>query len=412
MIPVPLKEGSSEGATAEFSAETAKILKDRKIASVTPLGGGRYALRALLKVGAVRFPDLELHIQPKLTISRLWFLLGFAYKGVESGWQEPEVSANEHPGLLPGVAHAFLRATGKALPHGLPHGYRQESRALPVVRGRIREADQVRRQYGRLLPAEVTYHTFSVDTPETRLLRAATERLLQLPGVHPTVQVRLRELLPPLRRAASIPAGTIPAWRPSPANAHYRTALGLADLVLRGGSFEFHDDSGRAPLAVDGLLVGMDKVFEDFLEHALGGLLTRHGGVCEAQEREIHLDVERSWAMKPDIRWHEAGRTHAIIDAKYSGAKGEPEHRYQMVTYCAKFHSPQGHIVYAGGGRKPMIRRRILSPRMELFNHRLDLASPIEEIRVQLEDIAQQIITVAHAARTRNRARTFRFGPP
>jgi 5-methylcytosine-specific restriction enzyme subunit McrC len=395
MTVVTLDEGGG-WVMAKVSPATADALEKESIATVGRKPDGTpYRLKAKLRVGAVRFPDLELCIRPKLSISRLWFLLGFAYDKVERGWQEQEVTAWDQLDLLPAMAYAFLHATGKALAYGLPHGYRRESRALPVVRGRIREADQLRRHHGQMLPIEVEYSSLTFDVPETRVLRAATERLLALPGVASAAEVRLHDLLRLLDHASPPRPRAIPSWTPTPSNARYQTALGLADLVLRGGSLEFQGNSDK--LTVNGLLFYMDKVFEDFLEHALGGLLTPHGGVCNAQG-VVYLDTANKLKMETDVRWWEGDRTHAIIDAKYSAKPMKAEYRYQILAYCARFGSPQGHIVYAGGNREPTRRHQIINPRIELFEHTLDLSAPIDEIRAQVQAIADQILALARPA--------------
>ncbi len=55
-------------------------------------------------------------------------------------------------------------------------GYREVEEALPVVRGRIREAGQIRRRYGFPLPVEVRYDDYTVDIAENRPLLAASAR--------------------------------------------------------------------------------------------------------------------------------------------------------------------------------------------------------------------------------------------
>ena len=78
---------------------------------------------------------------------------------------------------------------------GLLQGYRTVEEALPVLRGRIRTEEQLRRRFGLPVPVEVRYDDYSTDTDENRLLRAATERLLRLPNLTVEVRVRLHRLL-------------------------------------------------------------------------------------------------------------------------------------------------------------------------------------------------------------------------
>ena len=64
-----------------------------------------------------------------------------------------------------------------------------------VLRGRVREADQLRRRWGRSIPLEVRYDEFTVDIAENQVLLAAVKQLLRTPGVgvrHRTGLQRLR----------------------------------------------------------------------------------------------------------------------------------------------------------------------------------------------------------------------------
>lgn len=51
------------------------------------------------------------------------------------------------------------------------------------MRGRIREADQLRRRFGRALPAEIRYDDFTTDIAENRILPTAVDRMLALPSI-------------------------------------------------------------------------------------------------------------------------------------------------------------------------------------------------------------------------------------
>jgi len=53
--------------------------------------------------------------------------------------------------------------------------------ALPLVRGRIRVADQIARRPGMPLPIEVRYDAYSTDVAEHRHLRSALPRMLAGP---------------------------------------------------------------------------------------------------------------------------------------------------------------------------------------------------------------------------------------
>ncbi|MGW2194500.1 5-methylcytosine restriction system specificity protein McrC [Streptosporangium sp. NPDC001682] len=144
-------------------------------------------------MGAAVIGGVEVRITPKVPVDRVFFLLGYARR--PRGWRQEEVHAGEHPELLPALAHAYALAADRALRRGVLQGYREMEEALPVVRGRIREADQLRRRYGLPLPVEVRYDDYTVDIAENRLLLAASIRLLRLPDlVHYAIDSTGREV--------------------------------------------------------------------------------------------------------------------------------------------------------------------------------------------------------------------------
>ena len=141
--------------------------------------------------------------------------------------------------LLPALAHAFERHTERALRQGLLQGYRATEEMSSVVRGRIHEADQIRRHLGRALPVELTYDEFTTDIPESQLLRAASERLLRLPGIPGPVRARLLHHRARLADTTPLVRGhELPRWQPTRLNTRYQHSLQLAELILRGTSVE------------------------------------------------------------------------------------------------------------------------------------------------------------------------------
>lgn len=61
--------------------------------------------------------------------------------------------------------------------------------ALPLLRGRLREATHLRRRDALAVPLEVRYDDYTVDVPENRILLTAARRLLLFPAC-------LRQLMP------------------------------------------------------------------------------------------------------------------------------------------------------------------------------------------------------------------------
>ncbi|MFD0772769.1 hypothetical protein ACFQZ2_02410, partial [Streptomonospora algeriensis] len=174
------------------------VLAACQLVSLKPDPAGTWTLTAdkgLVGAARVGAGDgaVELRIAPKLPVRRVLFLLGYAQHGVD--WQRHPLDAREHPDLLPAIAHTFARMADRALARGVLLGYRTVEEALPVIRGRIRESEQIRRRFGAPLPVEVVYDDYSPDIAENRILLGAARRLLRLGGLEATMRGLLHRVL-------------------------------------------------------------------------------------------------------------------------------------------------------------------------------------------------------------------------
>ncbi|MFD8323611.1 McrC family protein [Kitasatospora purpeofusca] len=323
-----------------------------------PYQDGHWRLRAGSLVGAVRVPvpgtgrALTVRVAPKTPVRRLFFLLGFSLDPAKA-WRQGRdgtVDAGTHEDVLPALAHAVERQIDAALRQGVLQGYRRTEESALVVRGRIREAEQIRRHFGRTPPVEITYDAYTADIPENRILRAAAETLLRLPGVPGPVRRRLAHQRVRLVDAEPLVRGhALPAWAPSRLNARYQPALRLAEALLAGTTPEHRPGE----LRLDGFLFDMNALFEDFVTGALREAVREHGLSARLQDRH-HLDTARLVRLRPDLVVYAAdGRTPvAVVDAKYKtekSGKHPNEDLYQMLAYCTALGLDEGHLVYAAG---------------------------------------------------------------
>jgi hypothetical protein len=133
------------------------------------------------KVGAARIGDIEIRVTPKMPIRRLLFLAGYAQHGAD--WRPEDVALPEVPGLVPVMSQVLWRQTERAVHQGLLPGYVALEEVSYVLRGRLRETEQLHRHYGAPVPLEIRRDEFTVDIAENQILRTACERMLQVPGV-------------------------------------------------------------------------------------------------------------------------------------------------------------------------------------------------------------------------------------
>ncbi|MHC5902416.1 McrC family protein [Streptomyces sp. S6] len=362
-----------------------------------PYVPGHWSLRAGSKVGAVAVAvpggeePITVRVAPKVSIARLFFLLGYSLNP-KGGWRDGEVDVAEHRELLPALAHAVERQTGRALRQGLLQGYQVTEATSLVVRGRVREAEQIRRQFGATLPVEVEYDEFTTDIAENRLLRSAVECLLRLPGVPHDVRHGLLHQRARLAEVTVIVRGQpLPAWQPSRLNSRYQHALRLARTVLENASVE-HAPGG---LRVDGFLFDMNKLFEDFVTVALREACRGVGYAARLQDPH-HLDEAAAIRMKPDfVLYGPNGAPCAVADAKYKAEKREgfPDaDLYQMLAYCTALGLREGHLVYAKGNA-PHAAHTVRHAGIVIHQHALDLDQEPSGLLSDLDEVAARLVS-------------------
>jgi 5-methylcytosine-specific restriction enzyme subunit McrC len=372
-----------------------RALAASRIADAAPdaYAPGKWALRAGSKVGAVALDvpgcgPVTVRITPKLPIARLFFLLGYSLD--PRGWRDGQVDVAEHRDLLPALAHVTEREVDRALRQGLLQGYRVCEETSLVVRGRVREAEQVRRRFGTTLPVEIAYDEFTTNVAENRILRAAVDRLLRLPGVPRDVR---RRLLHQRARLADVtplvPGRPLPGWHPTRLNSRYHQALRLARVVLDGFSPE-HTAGG---LRIDGFLFEMNKLFEDFVTTALREAFQGTDRLCRLQDPH-HLDEAHAIRMRPDlVLYGPDSAPQAVADAKYKAEKpnGYPDaDLYQMLAYCTALGLLEGHLVYAKGNA-PHAAHRIRHTGIVIHQHALDLDQPPTELLAEIAALALRL---------------------
>lgn len=352
----------------ELLDQVGETLAASAVVTAYRLSADRWEVAPGTKVGVVQVGDTTVWIRPKLPVHRILFLLGYAKN---PGWSTEDVLLEEVDDLLPALAGAFVDQAERAVETGLLQGYVEVDDTLTVLRGRLRDQEQLRRRFGIAVPLLVRFDDHTTDISENRLLRSATDRLFRLPGVDNKTRTRLRGLRQVLGDITPIQRGArLPSWTSTRLNARYHVALWLAELILRDNAVDQIPGSAR----VNGFLVDMAKVFEDFVTAAMTRELERLGGRCRAQDRH-HLDTQDRVVMKPDLVWYLDGAPAAVLDAKYKAEKpaGFPDaDLYQMLAYSTALNLSEGHLIYAKGN-EPETSHEVRHVGVTIRAHALDL---------------------------------------
>ncbi len=373
-----------------LSASQAHALAATGWVDVEGFGGGLWSISALTKVGAAVVGDVELAIAPKVPIGRLIFLLGYAAS--DKGWLAAAGHFGTDDGIVPAMADAFLRQLERALGPGVLQGYRTVDEALPLVRGKIRTADQLSRRYGLALPVEVTYDEFDMDIAENQILRLAVYLLRQVPGVRRQTRSTLGHALSLLIDVSPLGRGApMPRWEPTRLNARYHVALRLAELIVASTSIEHRVGQVEAT----GIMLDMAKVFEDFVVGSLRDALRARGGRTAAQQT-WPLDVGQVITIRPDLLWYapDSPTPSVVVDAKYKAEKpsGFPNADvYQMLAYCTRLNLGEGHLVYAAG-RDVAKEHTLVGSGVRIVQHVLDLGLDPRALLAQIDSLAARLV--------------------
>jgi len=381
-----------ESALVQISDAQAELLG--RIGLVEPVRAadtGWWELRPGGKVGAVRVGHVDVRVAPKVDIERIVLLLSYRLRGV--AWQESVVPVEAADDIVHVLADMFTRSVTEAIRPGLLQGYRVTEEALPVVRGRIQIDEQLKRRPGTWLPIEVSYDDFTVDTPENQVLRAALERLQRNPVVSSDVRIRMGALLLQFADVTRlVPGMQLPQCRITRLNRRYDMALELARLVIASSSFEHRIGA----VAVDGFVLDVPKIFEDFVSSALGDVLPGMlPGSSVMAPYPTTLDEGSEVDMLPDIVWlDDRLRPRAVIDAKYKEEKvsGFPNaDLYQCLAYATVLDLPDAHLIYAKGNAE--IRRyTVQGSGVRIYAHALDLAQSPEDLLASINSLGRELL--------------------
>jgi 5-methylcytosine-specific restriction enzyme subunit McrC len=381
----------SGGIVEKLDPASAAFLNTSGLAKASPMGMGLYRIEPVGKVGSVRTASVQLDVRPKdrLGLSRLLFLLSYAGN---QGFRPDSVAAIEDRELWSALAESLAQLAERALGRGVMQGYLNVDESLRTVKGRIRISDQISRRPGMLVPLEVSYDEFTEDIAENRILRAALERMGQVPRVRPEVLSRLRQLKGKLDAVTRLPAGApLPPWTPSRMNVRYQAVLRLAELILRNSSAE----AGEGRQQTASFVVDMAQVFQDFVGIALGEAMAAYPGELRLRYNALLSEAVRDTdrlSVSPDAVQLLGGRPVVVYNTKYKAASDlggslTADH-YQILAHCTALRVPTAWLIYAGAGEVKL--RRILNTDIDIVEFPLDLSRPPSEILASVADLAGQ----------------------
>jgi len=342
-------------------------------------------------VGGIHLDDLDIVVDPKIPLDRLLFILSYSLGRIRD--LEAAVDLSRAVDVPEAIVTAFIRQASRALARGVQQGYVTVDDSSLTLRGRLRVGDQIRRRYGPMPPAEVTYDDFTVDIEVNRLLRAAAERLSRMRLRSELSRRGLRGIEARMEGVSLVAYDPrrLPVIRFDRLNERYRDAVALSKLVLRSASF----DLGHGEVPATAFLVDMNRAFEDFVVEALRDALGGDHGVLVqgARGRRLYLDEADRVALQPDLSLWQGGRCTFVGDVKYKRIPS-PEYPnadiYQAVAYAVATGLDRALLIYAASEGEPA-SHRIVRIGKQIDVVVLDLAVPPAGLLEQIESIAARI---------------------
>ncbi|MBO0949386.1 McrC family protein [Fibrella forsythiae] len=297
---------------------------------------------------------LSLEVRPRAghLPTLLRHLPELAFRHLDSG----QFGAQQLP-LWELFINAFLRETAQALGRGLARDYVTHDDTLPILRGKMRVADQLRQPSPRPDQLAVSFDEHTPDIAANRVLKKA----LQLAAARTqttTNQTRCRQLLTTLADVSEPTNLAVDLQRTRPGLAQtnsrllktYEPALRWANWLLRGQG----PGLCTGPNVAHCLLFPMERVFEQYV--AAG--FRRAGVNIEIQQSSAWLIDDHNgtprFKLRPDLLLRHNGRT-VVLDTKWktldpndhTGHYGiDQADLYQLYAYGKKYDAAELVLIY------------------------------------------------------------------
>jgi 5-methylcytosine-specific restriction enzyme subunit McrC len=354
------------------------------ISVVRKLSGDEFTLTAGSKIGFISAGGVQINVLPRFPIYNIFYFLGLFD---DLKLQKDLVDIHSSNDLLTLLFRVFLDQVHQATFKGLLHGYRSKEDVIPVLRGRIDFAKQIKSHFGNPYPFSVNFDEFTEDIPENQLIKRALEIALRFGVQNSSLRDFARRQLFLFHDVSDINGMT--PWNPTRLNRHYWDALKLAELIISGKGFQ----GNQGDISIQGFSIDMYQVFEQFVARQLAARVNGANDEIGIQNR-IYFDLERSYAEYPDIIWYRRGAPYQVIDTKYKDpgdGQDSLNDLRQVKSYASTLKLTTGHIIYAVSAAP----RKIHSSEggVTIVTHSLDLSLDPNEIGKQIDSLVLEIST-------------------
>ncbi len=331
-----------------LSREQATALSERFARQVTVDWNwhlGAWELTAKQYVGVIVLDDLRIHIEPKVNLQNLFYMLTYAYDLADFRREAVTLAPGED--IFEFIVVIFLRQVEQLVRRGIYRAYITEEENQPYLRGRLLLADHLQRNALQMQRFYQRTSEFTADVLENRILRYTLGLLARLDYREPGLRQQIRRVASAFAEVSPVVIAPADCDRVvyTRLNAAYRPRVNLARLLIQHLSLE----GGMGETQFAAYLLDMNKVFELFVARFLASHFADDPSVQVEIQPDIWLDTDLLEKGIPDIVLRQDGRPYLVLDTKYKTFRGKPEEtdRNQMVTYCHTLSLPRGILIYA-----------------------------------------------------------------
>lgn len=353
-------------------------------------GGSRnlWMVRATQHVGTVVTEDVQLLVRPKVPVANLLYLLEPDGRSLEVGSGSFDYGVDLE--FVPAFATLYARRLEEALASGVVRDYVTEEDRLPGPRGRIDMIKQARTGW-TVFPVACRFDEYAIDTRLNRILLAAAQRLMRMPGVASTTRRMLARAVERLDGVGQVQRTDVEGQtRFTRLDERFRAAESLARMVLTATTIR--DQTGT--VGANTFFLDMNVVFERFVSHRLSMSLKNQ--VRVGLQNALSLDEDLYVQMRPDIVVRDQDQIVAVADVKYkvsSDGLGRATDYYQLLAYVTALALPAGLLVYCqADGEVPPRQVTVRHTGQILESHALRLDGSLREIEDQVQKLAERLL--------------------
>lgn len=364
----------------------------------------RYVLNPQQHVGLVRLPSGRLlRSSPRIPTDNVFRMLAMTsdYPSIL-----PDATGlGELDSMLEFVAAHFATQLEFLIEQGLYRAYVETEDNLPVVRGRIQIAEDIRHNFVQRHRTYCRFTELTWDIPENQVLRHVVSLLSGWPFSR-DLSVRLYQLdrtMDEVSRRVAQPED-FDRFTYTRLNRAYEPIHRLARLLLQEMSLSEQD--GEYEFV--SFLLDMNELFERFVAKvfeaewpaALGRVHTQRQAALGS--RRSLGGVARRWGrIRPDIAVTRGRNMVAVLDTKYKKTPAGMVHNpdvYQVLAYCVAEATHRGALIYPSWEFSEDDEIEIRNSAIAIRRFAIDLSVPADELVMEARDLVNRVASWTQAS--------------